>query len=157
MITLLFIYSVLSSVLYWWYIKKSVGIQDSISKSFYALPKNKRWMFVVFIFNISFPLILIAASMSIAWYVGAAMLLVFVGFAAAFRDPVTLGAHLIGSYGAIIIGYVGMAFLGDYYLPVLFGAFSAYAFFGQIKNHTWWIESAAIIGVYLDIAFRLIY
>jgi len=155
MIALLFIYSILSSVIYWWYIKKSVGIQESISKSYYDI--KHKWMFVVFIFNISFPLILVAASMNVAWYVGAAMLLVFVGFAAAFRQSVTLAAHLIGSYGAIIVGYAGMIVIGDYIIPALFGAFALYAYFWKIKTHTWWIETAAIIGVYLDIAFRLIF
>ena len=150
MIHFLLIYTLISFMAYWAFIYKKFGILPSISDSYYKLSVKGRVLFTFFIWSVAFPIAIIGDS-AILFAAGAA--LAFVGAAGAFRDDLTEKVHVAGAIGGIVIGYIGIIVdLNDYMIPVLFIASFIYLTLKRVKNKTWWIETAAFIGVIISLA-----
>ena len=138
------------------YVIYKYGILDSISESYYRLPKKWNFLFTLMLWFFSFPILMVGVEYTPFMFL-AGVSIMFVGAAPDYkRSQLEHNVH----YGAAIIGIstaiVTMTFLFKYYwmLPV-FLLSSLFIIYKSKENYIWWIELVAflliIIGLYLNI------
>ena len=137
--------SVLVFVGYVTYVISTVGIQKSISQSYYAL-KDKGYLFTIFCFLFSYPIAILASNIFIT---PAAILIGFVGIARAFKDnKVWYYTHMIAAYSGVILAQIGIwVYYDNQIIPVVFGLISILLLSFNVKNKIWWIEIIAFLSV----------
>ena len=114
------------------------GVQPSISESYYRLPKNFNFLFTLFCWGFSFPVVILAISTTpLFFFAGVGIALV--GAAAQFKDEWVGKFHYYAAVIGVIFSQLGI-FLGLHlpYLSLASICVIAYAFF--LKNKIWWIE-----------------
>ncbi len=127
------------------YVWIGYGVQRSISNSYYKLPKNRKFLFILFCWLFAFPVMILGDS---ALMFAAGTFICFVGAAAAFKgDKMTKWVHMVGAYGGVALAMTSIWIDHDkWYLVVLFAAISALLMvFKKILNYNqiWWIEILA--------------
>ena len=134
------------------------GIQESISASYYKLPRNLQWLFTIATWGYAFPAIMLGVPYSLlAFLAGAAIC--FVSASPAFRgkdknDHTMEGTvHMVGAIVGVTAAQL-MIFLAPFsmwYINVGFLALCGVSYLiPKMKvNFTWWIELYAFISIVL--------
>lgn len=138
------------------YIVSNFGVLESISDSWYVLPKNRKPLFWLFTVCIGIPLLFFAGSTA-PWFFLAGAGFVFVGTASAFNDDtVTNRVHYAGATIGIVFSFVGLYFdYGLFYPLFAFLISLPIIYYYDKKNLIWWLEISAFITVIaglLDVA-----
>ena len=134
-------YAIISFSAYWIYVWQKWGVQKSISDSYYRHENKFLWW--LFILSFCLPL-MIVGSTGLMFFAGAG-----IGFVSAspdFRQKMEGKVHVAASYFGIIMGFISMIF--DFQMYVIFSlmaAFTLIAWLGDMKNKTWWVETAAFV------------
>lgn len=127
------------------------GIQDSISESYYCLPKKYKFIFTLFCWGFAVPAIIIGST-ALMFFAGVGIL--FVGTAAAFKEKMTYEVHMTGAILSICCSQISLFIdFGIYYLLPIFVISSLIILLlrKKITKYFWWIELLAfgitIIGI----------
>jgi len=119
-------------------IVRKYGVLGSISESYYTLPRNKNYLFTIFMMSIGIINILTGNIYLVLSGAG----LAFTGVAAQYRNRITNAVHYIGA----VIGYaLGCLAISPFFL-VFIVILSAILKQTVIENKTWWTE---VIAFYL--------
>ena len=134
-------------ILYISFIIYRYGLLKSISASWYALPKNRNWLFWVFTSVLGFYMLPYSDYSPFFFLSGAG--LIFVGTAAAFEDEkMTNRVHYSGAVagigGALLGLFLSIGTLLPLYITLLFLIGS---YFIQRTHIIWWTEIGAFIGI----------
>lgn len=151
--TILLLISAVIFVSYTQYIAFKYGIQKSISESYYRLKENKESLaiFTLALWGFAIPVIIVGGSMGSFWLFFAGALITLVGAAPGFKDLLMeYKAHMFGAYGGVLLGMVGIAFLGQIGLVLSFITGSIIIRLA-IKNYIWWVEVAAFVTILLGL------
>lgn len=124
------------------------GILPSYSDSYYHLKNKKLFIFVMMLFPI--PLLVVYPSIFLFLATGS---LWFVGAAANFKKKITDKVHYGGAIAAILFSLLEVVFVQNMlYLAVLF-VIALIVIYKYGKNPLWWIETAALITLYISLYF----
>lgn len=127
-------------------IAKKYGWLDSISDSFYHLPKKYNWIFTVFLWTISIMLIMIGGT-NLMYLAGVCIM--FVGTWPWFNDGERI-QHFIAAGLGIGLGMLSLwCDFGLWYIPVSFGVIVGILKLLKVNHFTYWLEVVAfseIIG-----------
>lgn len=85
------------------------------------------------------------------WFFGCGSVLMFVGFAPAFKEDVTETAHVFGATGAIALGFGGLLAQGVLWPLVAFVLVTAGILGFKVTNRTWWIECIAFATIMIGL------
>jgi len=142
--------------LYTLYIVKKYGVLSSISESFYALPESKGYLFTLFIWGVSLPIMLLANISALFFLAGC--LLMFVGAANSYRDEGGYASkiHGAGATGGIVMALLALVWVKIYWPIILATIASVWIKRSKIKNITWWVEIACFACIELGIIWLLI-
>lgn len=133
------------------YIIGRFGVLDSISASYYHLPKNQKPLFTLFIWALAAP----TFSYSTGWYFGSGAFLCFVGAAAAYKESMTNTVHYVGAVFGIGLALIGLWREGIWFPAAITAvAFCIIRFVDAIKNKTWWVEVAAFLSIMAGLIAR---
>jgi hypothetical protein len=157
--TILLLVSLVFFTGYLIYVYTHYGVTDSISLSYYSLPKNYQWLFTVMTLGYALPLMLIGHT-PLFWIAGACIC--FCGAAPAYRSgiPLETNVHIIGSEAGIAIA--GLAMWTDLHLwffTVILVLFTAYCVskWNKINHHVWWIETLVYGLIILSFIIKRIF
>jgi len=90
------------------FIAEKYGVQKSISMSYYSLPENRRWIFVLFIIGFNAPIVMLCSAGIPIMAVSAWMVMV-VGSTCNFASKKWVKVlHMIGAVGGIVLANVGI-------------------------------------------------
>lgn len=134
-------YMIISFAIYTICIAKRYGVLYSISSSWYKLPKNRRWEFILFTWSLGISLVLVAQRVHNDAYAYAGMLMCFVGLAGHFKSYKAVNViHNIGSVGCILMCCILLII--DNYWGSLLGIIIGIIFLKVFKknNFVWWFE-----------------
>lgn len=160
----LLILSILVFTVYVTVITAKYGVLNSISESYYKLPYNSKFLFTLFCWGFSIPLMMVGLEQtgSILMFFAPAGI-AFVGAAAAFKgDKVTHDVHMAGATIGIILSWLASMVLYDQYIAgVVFAFISATLValtFALRKNlhYFWWIEILAYVFLLRAIIIRFV-
>ena len=141
------------------YIWAKYGVLQSISQSYYRLPKKMQPLFTLFCWTFAIPAIIVSST-SLMFLAGAAIC--FVGAAAAYHDSMTSEVHAIGARVGVIASQLAV-FLnyGMWPLNIAFIVISAALYFYYKKKpnyeqkEVWWIEIVAFLIICLVLGIQL--
>lgn len=147
--TILFTIMVGVFIAYVLYIMTKYGIQSSISESYYVLPKNRNWMFVLFTWLFAFPAMILGDSY-LMFFAGGGI--VFVGAAAAMHLQPTKTIHFIGALIGMVLGSIAIItqYHMWYLLPAVFVGIGLAAVFDK-KHLLWWTEISVFSAISIAI------
>jgi len=133
-------------------IVKKYGWLDSISDSFYHLPKKYNWIFSVFLWTISILMMMIGGT-NLMFLAG--MSIMFVGTWPWFNDEQKL-QHYLAAVTGIGLGMISMWYdFGLWYIPVSFVVIVGILKLLKINNFTYWLEVVAfseiIAGLFIAV------
>lgn len=121
------------------YIWIKYGVTKSISDSFYYLPANRQYLFILFCWLFSVPAIILGDSL-IMFLAGSGI--AFVGAAAAFKqNKMQHWVHMVGAYSGVTLSQI--AIWNNYHLwpiNIVFIVLSLILLYLNVKNKIWWIE-----------------
>lgn len=127
------------------------GIQESISHSYYVLPRNLKFLFTLWCWAYALPAIIIAST-PLMFFAGAGIC--FVGAAAAYKEKMTEAVHIVGAVTGIIFSQLSIIL--DFHMWYITVAYAAIALplaltrFSKnniCPNRTWWVEILAFITI----------
>ncbi len=126
------------------------GVQKSISASIYVLKgPDEKALYSLFILFIAIPMMLIS-DCTIGFWAGALLAIDFAAVATR-NDKLQMTLHIFGADAGIGLGIIMLAVVfHQWYLSLAFILFSVYAV-KKINNSTWWIETAAMITVWIGL------
>lgn len=134
------------------------GVKESVSKTFYSLPPQHRYLFTLYCWSFSVPVMILGGSL-LMYLAGAGIM--FVGATPAFKDTkITNRFHTIGA--AVGITFSQIAIFFDYrlwYLNIIFIVSSALMllFTKKLKdNHLFWIEILAFLIITYTLVLDII-
>ncbi|MFY9154119.1 MAG: hypothetical protein WAO52_19015 [Prolixibacteraceae bacterium] len=143
-----------SSVLfitYFLYIWFRHGVRQSLSDSYYALGKNRNFIFTLFWWFFMIP-VMIVASTPLIFFAGSGIC--FVGASPAFRNRLEGKVHTISAVAGIFLSMLSLIIDFRYWISaVIFLILSLAIILSKIKNRTWWIEIAAILVFLVSLYF----
>lgn len=120
------------------------GIQKSISATYNVLKGARKGYYSLFIIGISFPM-MIVMNTTLGFWAGALLMLDFA--APTGGDKLQRFLHNFGANGGIILAFTALGVnFHLWYLAIIMGFFSLFAV-RELKNSTYWIETAAFILV----------
>jgi hypothetical protein len=137
--------------LFWAYLIPMViiyGWPQSISATFYSLPKRINWLFTVWLWALSI-LLMIAGSTNLMFL--AAGFIMFVGVYPYFTEQ--KWQHYICAMLGILIGLASLYFdYNEWWLLILAATFVVFAYLAKIKYIDLWLEVAAFVIIMTGIA-----
>jgi hypothetical protein len=118
------------------------GILPSVSDSYYNLPKEHRYLFTIFCWGMSIPLLIAGTIMTDNYFLFIASSgTMFVGVASEFRQKMTKTVHLLGAYVSIIFSHLSIII--DFNMievsAIVLGIVLA-MYKSKVKNRIYWIE-----------------
>jgi type IV secretory pathway VirB3-like protein len=139
------------------------GVQNSVSDSYYRLPRNLQWVFTLVTWGYALPAMIIGLDYTgngLVFLSGAGIALV--GAAPAFhkaedgskQSNMEHYAHMIGAFVGIIAMLIFLIAEGGWYLVLAFLLLSGGAYLLDRKKHIWWLEIFAYIAI--TIFYRII-
>ncbi len=138
---ILLIYAVAVFIGFLAYIVARYGVLKSISDLYYETGEKLYFMF--FIWSLAFPLIIVQFT-PLKFFAG--IFLAFCGATPAFRRELDERVHVIGAVGGIVLGFASLVIdFQQYLITILMIAFTLYAGLTDMKNRTWWVETAAFV------------
>lgn len=144
---------ILDFISYVSYIWIKYGIQKSISKSYYVLPKKRNFLFVLFTWLFAFPVIFIGNSI-LMFFAGGGI--VWVGANAAMHKNPTKTIHLVAAIGGMILGGLAMIFQYDmWYMTAGVAASLPILYLVDKKHFMWWAELAVFIAITITLGVNI--
>lgn len=138
---MIYLLPLVSFVLYLYY----VGLDKSISSTYYSLPRNQRWMFTMALWAYSLgALIYFQTTLMVV----ASFLIMIVGASPGFKKKLEEKVHLFGAIGGIFFALLSVwVEYGHWYLSILsiFGIF----LIRKRKDFAYWAEVIVIGAVTL--------
>jgi len=123
------------------------GPLESISDSWYQLPKPWNWLFYIFCLLLGGSTIFQGDFTTPLFFFGGAGLM-FTGTAGAFKSSTTKTVHFIGAIMVILFSLLGLGVERHCWYPIFaFTALSSLVILIKIKDRTWWIEICAFIAI----------
>lgn len=129
------------------------GIQESISASYYVLPRKLNLLFTLFCWGFAIPAMIIGNT-ALMFLAGAGI--AFVGAAAQTKFKMTRTVHLIGAISGILLSQV--ATIVDYkmwYLSVIYLIIGLPILFLDKKHNVWWLEIMAFISICVVLGIKI--
>lgn len=159
----LFILMIIVFVSYISFIWPKYGTLDSISQSYYELPKRLQPIFTFFCWGFALPAIIIGSS-GLMFFAGAGI--AFVGAAAAFRERMTETVHIVGAMMSIVLSQLAILVqYGLWPLNIVFLVITiTLMILSYIKNKegkpicpnkTWWIEITAFVLICITFGIKI--
>ena len=148
-------------ILYVGGISLKYGILESISASWYKLPKKWNWLFTLFTFGVGLPMFAYIDHLGYdnGFMFGSGALLCFVGVAVQYKQKLTATVHYFGATGAILLGFTGVIIANQwsFVFLALWVAFLIGYSPSKNKNYTFWAEVTAfgLISLGILIGFVL--
>lgn len=128
-----------------------LGMVESISDTFYHLPKKYGWVFSVWLWTISI-LLMYAGGTNLMFLAG--MCIMFVGAWPWFNNDQKI-QHYIAAVLGISLGMVSMWYdFGLWLIPILFIIFSLGLNVVKIRFRIFWIEILAFGAIIIGLIFR---
>jgi len=129
------------------------GPQQSISESYYTLPRKWNFLFTLFTWGFAFPAIIIGDS-TYMFIAGSGI--IFVGVAAQMHDKAVRVVHLFTAFTGIIFSQVALIFQYDmWYITVLYAVSIPILYFMIRKYWIWYIEILAFLSICIALAYTL--
>ncbi len=143
-------FQLLVFVIYVGYLFKFFGgpIQ-SISDSWYLLPKKQKLLFSIFCWSLGGAM-LFQVSGDHIWFFLSGLGLCFVGGMVAFKQDIgkTDLVHYSGAAVGIISALVGIGIEGGTWIPLISWVVATVVMkVVKLKNFTWWVEIAAFVAI----------
>lgn len=142
-----FIIMVLVFVSYVSFIWLKYGVQESISASYYALPKKYNFLFTLFCWGFAVPAIIASIDVTpFMFFAGVGIC--FVGAAAQINDNWVNKIHSTAAILGVLFSQLAIVF--GYHMPLVSGisiAIIALLKLLALKNKTWWIELVAFSAI----------
>jgi len=142
------------ALLYIFYCLKKYGITESISATYYLLDEDKKPLFTLFTWGISFPLIVFALEPLEIYLLVAALMIAYVGAFAKYKEEITDVVHVVCATGGVIFSMVHLLTKG-LWVPVVVFVVIGLLFQFLSKNKTYWHEILAIEIVNLTLIFTI--
>lgn len=142
---------------YVFFIWNRYGVLTSISESYYLLPDKLKFLFVLFCWGFSIPVIMLAHN-PLIFFAGSGI--AFVGAAAQFKKKLSKEVHTLGAFSGVLFSQLSI-FL-DFnllYVNILFMVGSLLLFLTRnkfSKNYIWWIEILAFLSILYTLGLSLI-
>lgn len=132
------------------------GMLPSISDSFYALPRNKSFIFTLVLWTFSILSMIIGDSV-LMFIAGSGI--AFVGTAAQFKQKLTNTVHVVGA--VVGIGFSQASIIVDmrlWYVSVSFLIIGTAVLLlkRKIRHFIWWIEILAFTSVAVSFGIKLL-
>lgn len=126
------------------------GPLPSISESWYKLGYPGDILFTLFCWILGFTMAFRGDISSLFFFSGAGLL--FVGAATMFKNKITSTVHFIGAGSGIIFALLGiLSAYGNPYPIIGWVIITLLIYLLKVKNHMWWIEIAAFLGVIIGL------
>lgn len=162
-IVVLFVLMIIVFIGYISFIWPKYGTLNSISQSYYELPKKLQPIFTFFCWGFALPAIIIGSS-GLMFFAGAGI--AFVGAAAAFKEQMTETVHIVGAMMSIVLSQLAILIqYGLWPLNIIFLVITiTLMILGYIKNKegksicpnkTWWIELAASVLICITLGISI--
>ncbi len=125
------------------FIWSKYGVRSSLSDSYYALPKNRNFVFTLFWWFFIIP-VMVVSSTPLIFFAGSGIC--FVGASPSFRNRLEGRVHTISAALGIFFSMLSLIIDFNYWIPaVMFLVISILIILFKIGNRLWWIELAAVI------------
>ena len=151
-----FFIMVLVFVSYVSFIWLKYGVQESISASYYALPKQYNILFPLFCWEFAIPAIIAGADVTpLMFFAGAGIC--FVGAAAQINDNWVNKIHSTAAILGVLFSQLAIIF-GYHMLLVSAISIAIIALLKllKVKNQTWWIELVAFSAIVYTLGVSLL-
>lgn len=131
------------------------GVQESISASYYALPKQYNFLFTLFCWGFAIPAIIASIDVTpLMFFAGAGIC--FVGVAAQINDKWVNKIHSTAAILGVLFSQLAIIF--GYHMLLVSGiSISIIALLKllKIKNQIWWIELVAFSAIVYTLGVSL--
>lgn len=139
------------------FIYKKFGILDSISDSYYSLPDNLKFLFVLFTWSMGLTLYLIGNETHIYWFFASAALISLVGVASQFKlDTLIADIHSISALLSVVCGMVGLMYQHVFFPFPIAALACMYIYFKKLPNHIWWMEVSSYALIFAGFVSQLL-
>lgn len=142
--------------IYLLYVWCKIGIQKSISESYYSLKQyNMQYAFTAFCMTVG--ILQLLHSTNHSWYFLSGAGLVFAGVAAEFKEWKTTNIiHYTGAVMAIIFSIVGLCIDGYYYAIIPILIILIFCTVRNFNNKLWWLEIVSFYAIMITILINKI-
>ncbi len=129
------------------------GVQQSISESYYCLPRKWNFIFTFALWGFAFPAIILSNGDGLMFFAGAGIC--FVGAAAQMHQEFVRKVHMIAAIGGITLGELSIIFVHDmWWLTAIAAAIIIPIAIFAKKSRIWWAEIIAFLTISIALGLQ---